>query len=192
VSPILGIFASAQQGALAVGDYESIATVTVGGGGSSSISFTSIPSTFTHLQIRAIGRTNRVATGGDYAIAVINSDTTPANYVLHQLLGNGVSASSGAFPGTFGGVFLSRWGAASDASNTFGASIIDILDYANTNKYKTFRALGGLETNSASSQVNFESNLWMNTSAITSITITPGAGTTWSQYTSFALYGIKG
>ena len=36
--------------------YESIATVTVGAGGSSSISFTSIPSTYKHLQIRAITR----------------------------------------------------------------------------------------------------------------------------------------
>lgn len=168
-----------------------IATVTVGAGGQSSISFTSIPSAYAHLQIRAIGRTNRSAVGGDYAIAVINSDSNAANYSLHQLLGTGSAASSSAYPATFAGVFLSRWGAASDASGMFGSVIIDILDYANTSKYKTFRSLGGLDTNSVNGQINLESNLWMSTSAITSITISPGAGTTWSQYSSFALYGIK-
>ncbi len=168
-----------------------IATVTVGAGGSSSISFTSIPSVYEHLQIRAIGRTNRAATGGDYAIAVLNGDTTAANYGLHQLLGNGASVSSGAFTGSFGGVFLSRWGAANDGSNMFGVAIIDILDYSNTNKYKTVRSLAALDTNSASGQITLESNLWMNTSSVSSITINPGAGTSWSQYSSFALYGIK-
>jgi len=192
--PVLGIIASQISGHLFApsGAYDSIATTTVGSGGASSITFSSIPSTYTHLQIRAIGRTNRVAVGGDYAIAVINSDSNAANYSLHQLLGNGSAASSNAYPATFAGVFLSRWGAASDAASMFGTSIIDILDYANTSKYKSFRALGGLDTNSANSQVNFESNLWMSTSAITSITISPGAGTSWSQYTQFALYGIKG
>jgi hypothetical protein len=189
--PILGVIASGISGNLDPSAYFPIATTTVAST-AASITFNSIPQTYTHLQIRGFGRTNRAATGGDYAIAVINSDTTAANYVLHQLLGNGVSTSSSAFPATFAGVFLSRWGAASDAAGIFGASIIDILDYTNTNKYKTFRALGGLNTNTASSQITLESNLWMNTSAITSITINPGAGTTWSQYTSFTLYGIKG
>jgi hypothetical protein len=168
-----------------------IATVTVGAGGSSSISFTSIPSVYEHLQIRAIGRTNRSATGGDYSLVVINNDASASNYSMHQLLGNSVSALAGGYPQTFAGALVSRWGAASDGSGMFGAGIIDILDYSNTNKYKTIRSIGGLDTNSASSQVNLESNLWMNTSAISSLAINPGAGTSWSQYSHFALYGIK-
>lgn len=168
-----------------------LATVTVGAGGSSSISFTSIPSAYEHLQIRAIGRTNRSATGGDYSLVVINNDASASNYSMHQLLGNGVSVLVGGYPQTFAGALISRWAAASDGSNMFGVAIIDILDYANTNKYKTIRSLGALDTNSANCQINLESNLWMNTSAITSLTINPGAGTSWSQYSSFALYGIK-
>jgi hypothetical protein len=46
---ILGIIASSKLTA-AAGDFESIATVTVGSGGSAVISFTSIPSTYAHLQ----------------------------------------------------------------------------------------------------------------------------------------------
>jgi hypothetical protein len=168
-----------------------IATVAVGVGGQSSISFTSIPSVYQHLQVRCIGRTNRSATGGDYALIVVNSDASPSSYSMHQLLGNTSSALVGAYPQTFAGALVSRWGAASDGSGTFGAGIIDILDYSNTNKYKTIRSIGGLDTNSANSQVNLESNLWMNTSAISSLAISPGAGTSWSQYSHFALYGIK-
>jgi hypothetical protein len=54
--PILGIIASAITGNLVTTSYESIATVTVGGGGAATVAFTSIPATYTHLQIRGIGR----------------------------------------------------------------------------------------------------------------------------------------
>jgi predicted patatin/cPLA2 family phospholipase len=75
-------------------------------------------------------------------------------------------------------------------ANIFGAGVIDILDYANTNKYKTVRALSGHDNN-GSGYVNFESGLWMSTSAITSIKLFT-AGNVYAQYTQFALYGIKG
>jgi hypothetical protein len=52
---ILGIIASSRLAA--VGDYESIATVSVGGGGAADVEFTSIPGTYTHLQIRALSIT---------------------------------------------------------------------------------------------------------------------------------------
>lgn len=190
MSPILGIYASQISGHLYAASYESIATTTVGSGGASSISFTSIPSTYTHLQIRGIGRTNRAA-NGDYAVVKVNSDASTSNYTSHYLQGNGSTAASGPYVNSFAGGLWSRWAAASDGSNIFGAGVMDILDYANTNKYKTFRDLGGLETNTSNSQINFESTVWLSTSAITSITISPGAGTSWDQYTQFALYGIK-
>jgi len=193
MAPILGIYASQISGHLFApsGAYDSIATTTVGAGGTSSITFSSIPSTYTHLQIRGIGRTNRSA-NGDYSLVRLNSDSSTSNYTSHYLQGNGSSAASGAYVQSFAGGLWSRWGAASDGSSIFGAGVMDILDYANTSKYKTLRDLGGLETNTSNSQINFESTMWLSTSAITSITIVPGAGTSWDQYTQFALYGIKG
>lgn len=188
MSPILGIIASSKA---VSNSYESIATVTVGSGGSSSITFSSIPSTYQHLQIRAIGRTNRSA-NGDYSLIAFNSDTSSSNYTTHYLSGNGSTVDAGAYVNSFGGALVNRWGAANDTSNTFGALVLDILDYANTNKYKTVRSLGGLETNTSNSQINLQSALWLNTAAISNITITPGAGTSFNQYSSFALYGIKG
>jgi len=196
MSPLLQTFANGSalgyrsRGAAAIVAYESIATVTVGSGGSSSITFSSIPSTYQHLQIRAIGRTNRSA-NGDYSLFQFNSDTSSSNYTTHYLSGNGSTVDSGAYVTSFGGVLVNRWGAASDTASSFGALVFDLLDYANTNKYKTARSMGALETNTSNSQINLQSSVWLSTAAISSITIIPGAGTSWNQYSSFALYGIK-
>jgi hypothetical protein len=162
--------------------FESIATVTVGSGGASNVEFTSIPGTYTHLQIRinSLGSANTASSlSGTY-----NGDTG-SNYSSHWLTGNGSSASSGA--------------TANDNIQYFGfslhtseanASVIDILDYANTNKYKTMRCLTGVDRNGSGSVWLF-SGSWRNTNAITSIKITPNSGN-FNQYSHFALYGIKG
>ena len=68
---------------------------------------------------------------------------------------------------------------------------MDILDYTNTNKNKTVRVLQGFDEN-GSGVVAFNSFLYStNTNAITSLTLT-SSGTSFAQYSSFALYGIKG
>ena len=75
--------------------------------------------------------------------------------------------------------------------NVFGAFVLDLLDYANTSKYKTIRELGGCDNN-GDGDIFFNSGLWQSTSAVTSLTFTVGGGTLFSQYTQYALYGIKG
>jgi hypothetical protein len=69
--------------------------------------------------------------------------------------------------------------------------VVDILDYANTNKYKTTRNLMGFDYN-GSGTIRSISGLWMSTSAINSITLTTGTSSNWQGDTQFALYGIKG
>ena len=169
--------------------YESIATVSVGGGGSSSISFSSIPSTYKHLQIRGIGRTTNSGTLGNPGIT-FNADSNVNNYTLHILYGDGSSPAAyggGAGSGTDTSVTTGN----SAGASIFGVAVIDILDYASTNKYKTVRSLTGADLN-GSGTMRLYSNLWMNTSAISSITLTPSASASYSQYSHFALYGIKG
>jgi hypothetical protein len=187
VSPILGIIASAQQGALAVGDYESIATTTVGGGGAASVTFSSIPSTYTHLQVRMIARTNRAA-GVDPMALTLNSDTGN-NYSWHDMYGDGSGVYAEASTSTSNVKFYRAAGSTATAG-IFGTVVLDILDYQNSNKYKTIRYLGGIDQN-GSGEMFFGSGLWMNSAATTSITIAPFVGTSFSQYSSFALYGIK-
>lgn len=175
--------------AASTNSYESIATVTVGAGGSSSISFSSIPSTYKHLQIRAIGRTDRASLFGDYGKLTFNSDSG-ANYSDHQLQGDGTTVTAGAATSA-NFIRINRFAAATATANAFGALTIDVLDYADTNKYKTLRNLGGIDSN-GSGDIFFISGNWRSTTAVSSITIAVGGGTVFNQYSKFALYGIKG
>jgi hypothetical protein len=92
-----GILASGISGhlapPLAAGSYESIATVTVGSGGTPTISFATIPTNFKHLQLRGIYRCSRsAASPTDAALIVsINGSSTGDG---HNVYGNGSSANS--------------------------------------------------------------------------------------------------
>lgn len=189
MSPILGIFAS--QGRVAANSYESISTTTVGAGGTATITFSSIPSTYKHLQIRAIARDNRADSGSSSLRMTFNSDTGSNYYTNHRLVGGGSSAVAGA-GATGAHILFTESASGNSTANCFSASVVDILDYANTNKYKTTRTLQGTELNDANGSIVFRSGLWMSTSAINTITITHNNGSNLVQYSQFALYGIRG
>jgi hypothetical protein len=164
--------------------YESIATTTVGAGGVSSITFSSIPSTYTHLQIRATYQ-DTSASGVQSQFIRFNGDGA-TNYDWHYIFGDGASVTANASlnaSSIFAGQVITP------NNSNFATSIIDILDYKDTNKYKVTRGLYGNDQN-GSGRVLFVSGLWRSTSAITSIVLTTGAN--FAQYSSFALYGIKG
>jgi hypothetical protein len=189
VSPILGIVASQNYSRTPTTGFVSIATTTVGAGGTSTISFTGIPQVYKHLQLRCFGRTTGFF-DNDAGLITFNSDSG-ANYAAHNFRGNGGIAASGAGTSLNYGV-LQRFAGADTISNVFGVVIVDILDYTDTNKYKTFKDLGGHDNN-GTGVVYSSSSLWMSTSAITSMTIAaPSQGGVWAQYSSFALYGIQG
>jgi hypothetical protein len=190
--PILGIFASSISGSKVVtGSYESIATTTVGSGGSASITFSSIPSTYTHLQVRGILQSARATFSRDEYKITINSDTG-SNYDWHNIYGSGTSITGG---NEINRAYILGQDVVG-ANGWWGATVVDFLDYTNTNKNKTVRILAALDTNGAAvsglnGAMTFSSGLWRNTSAITSITFTATNGN-WNQYTQLALYGIKG
>lgn len=177
--------------------YESIQTVTVGAGGAASISFTSIPSNYKHLQVRLFGQTNRGTYGIDQMFMRFNGDGSGStSYAYHNLIGNGSSAVTGS-TGTSGSIIAIGEGSfGTTTGGTFGGGVLDILDYNNANKYKTTRSLTGVDINGTiagyGGWVTFTSGLYMNTSAISSITIYPSVGSLITQYSSFALYGIAG
>lgn len=190
MSPILGILASSMAGV--PNSYESIATSTLGSA-AASVSFTSISSAYTHLQVRVSGNATGTASGFPDLLVSFNSDTNYLNYATHTLGGDGSSAyaassiASPSFTGSYVGDFR-------DSTTPVGptAKVIDFLDYANTNKYKTVRTLSGWDAN-GSGQLRFVSSLWMSTAAITSMTFSIRNGSNnLNTGTTFALYGIKG
>jgi hypothetical protein len=180
--PILGITASSISASVLGGSYESISTVTLSSS-ASNVTFSSIPATYTHLQVRGIARHSSVETD---IIVQLNSDTG-SNYSQHRLYGTG--SATGA-SGDASQTAMNYCGRMDATANTFGTNVIDILDYTNTNKYKTLRVLMGFDAN-GSGYVSLGSGLWMNTNAVTSVKLSPYSGN-FVQYTQFALYGIKG
>lgn len=197
MSPILGIWASSIAPSLNASSYESIATQTVGVGGASSITFSSIPSTYKHLQIRAIASSDRTGYVVNNYKMTFNGDTA-SNYRSHWIIGGyGTTPTADSSNSGPEGFIYMPTGTTSAASNIFTGMIIDVLDYTNTNKNKTSRNLMGYDVNGTSGTgsyggaISMTSGLWQSTSAISSITLAPESFN-WIRYSSFALYGIKG
>ena len=165
--------------------YESIATVTLGSA-QTTISFSSIPSTFKHLQLRFIARSTRV-NAGDYMDIRFNSDSSSI-YAKHDLIGDGVGTGATA-QSSVAQMEFNRIAGANASSGVFAGAIIDILDYANTSKNKTVRGLVGYDNN-GEGQIHLNSGLWASASAINAISFT--CNNQWATNTQFALYGIKG
>jgi len=168
------------------GGFVPIATTTVGSGGSSSITFSSIPSTYTHLQIRAMATVTSTGSGC-YMDMRFNSDSG-SNYSDHGMSGDGSSVTSYGSANSNAVNFFQRVNNMSTTAPS--VCVIDILDYANTNKYKTVRNLQGNDRN-GSGELTFRSGSWRNTNAISSISIAFGGSYTLAQGSSFTLYGIK-
>ncbi len=180
----------AGNSAFSPSSYESIATVTVGSGGASNVEFTSIPATYTHLQVRFIGRSSNASAGTDNLQIRLNSDTG-SNYAEHYVAGDGSSASASAQSSITNLVLrecLSRNG---NSASIFSTGVIDFLDYKSTNKNKTMRTLFGHDRNGAG-YVALGSGLYFATpAAITSLTFTVQSSNNFTEYSQFALYGVK-
>ena len=190
MSPILGIWAS-QNYPRVTNSFESIATAT-GTGLSASVTFSSIPSTYKHLQVRMLAATTRGTYGIDSLLITLNGDSG-TNYSWHSVYGDGSTASvqSSATSPAIGNPALFG----TTTTGGYGAAILDVLDYASTNKTKVTRLLAGTDFNGTvagyGGRVGLASGLWNNTAAITSITLTAENGNI-ANYSKFALYGIKG
>lgn len=169
--------------------FESIATVTATGS-QTSINFTSIPSTYTHLQIRIIARQSSGTLTQPALKMRFNGDSTGANYTYHILSGNGTAASSSGFT-DMGEIQLNGFAGNSSGADMFGVGVTDIVDYASTNKYKTIRTFGGTDQN-GSGLSQLISNAWLQTTAISSIEIYGSQTNSFATGSVFALYGIKG
>ena len=160
--------------------FESIATAT-GTGSSGTITFSSIPGTYVSLQLRINGV---LVTAGNTINIQLNGDTG-ANYTRHRLWGDGSTVTSD------GATALGQAGLTPTAGDTTYpyAIITDIHDYASTSKNKTIRTFSGIDKNGSGS-ANLVSNLWLSTSAVTSLTVL--SASSFATSTTVSLYGIKG
>ena len=158
--------------------------ITVGANGASSVTFTNIPQTYAHLQIRINwGYSN--TSNNTWLHTTFNSDSG-SNYSYHALRADGSNpfVSSGTDAS-----FLSLGADQLGDASSWGVSVTDILEYSNTNKFKTTRSLAGQDRN-VSGGIGLWSGSWRSSAAISSIRIVPSDGT-FRQGSIFALYGMR-
>jgi len=174
------------------GSYELIES-TILAAATPSVTFSNLDtysSTYKHLQIRSVARTDRPSEYVDPFTVRLNGDSG-ANYARHQLsatnagiISSGLANDTGMFP-------LGQAGGAAN-TNVFAGSVIDFLDAYSTTKNKTARAFTGVMglTTGGNNSIRLVSGVRLNTSSITSITIT--AINSFQSGSRFSLYGIRG
>jgi hypothetical protein len=184
----LGIFSAAGAGVVSASSYELIETQILGSP-SSSITFSSLgtySSTYKHLQIRMIGRSN--FSGNSSAVFVRLNGDTGSNYSLHELTGNAFGVVSlGAASQTV--MSAGEFPAANYAANIFSPAVIELLDFSSSTKNTTIRTLSGIS--GLRTLVSLSSGLWNNTAAVTSVTVISGGGASFVAGTRMSIYGVK-
>lgn len=160
-----------------------IAKQTVGSAGAASVTFSSIPQTYTDLKIVISARGTTAAT--EQSIKILpNGSSSNATFLQLQGYGTGVYTGTGSY------WYAGEMSAASGTSNTFGSTDIYIPNYTSSN-YKSASTDTAQENNSSgSARLNLNATLWSVTSAITSITIQPAADN-FAEFSEFYLYGIS-
>lgn len=167
------------------GAYESIASA-VGDGTSTSVTFSSIPNTYAHLQVRI----SALFAGSGNGISIRPNSSTATNYTRHRMASNGsaLSASGNASPDGLTGADVFGYTVGGRTTQP-SVAIIDLHNYASTTEYKTIRSFSGCDFN-GNGEIDIFSSLWVQTTAISSLQIYSGAA--FSTGTTFSLYGIKG
>jgi hypothetical protein len=173
--------------------YESIASSTVSGTTTGSVTFSSIPQTYSHLQLRVFARTLTVATTEAMYLYNFNNNSGSTGSSTHYLTGDGATVYVGANLNQYSS-YLGTMPAASALASTFGVSITDVLDYTNTNKNKTLRTLFGYDRNGAG-ELGLVGNVPLTlpgTAAVTTLTVALTGGNYFAAGSNMALYGIRG
>ena len=169
MSPILDSIGSVKVfgwGSLALGDFESIASVSITSQGQSNgMYFTNIPTTYKHLQVRGLVR-NSYAGTNDPLYMRINDNTTSSLYQSHRVRGDGASIMAETTNASY--MHMGQTVAGNGTTSCVTTFVFDILDYSNLNKNKTVRGMTGYDGN-GTGQVNLVSGVYMvaNTSVVT-------------------------
>jgi len=161
-----------------------IASNTVGSGGAATVTFSSIPATYTDLVLLASPR-GSVAEDG-FSVRINNDSAT--NYEFLQINGSGsaVASSSGTVSSAAVG---GRQPESGYTANVFGNNQFYFPNYAGS-KNKAVAVDAVNENNATAARTQFTSDLYPQTTAISRLDAFPGSGA-FVQYSSFYLYGIS-
>lgn len=183
---LLGSFPSAS------GPYELISTTLISTN-TSTVTFSSIPTDYSHLQIRWTARSNRA----DYqdTMAIRLNGVTTSTYTTHNLKGNGsvVSSAVNTAGANINQSQLFDMFSTNEATGAFGAGIVDILDIGNTNKKPVVKMLSGLAGGTQSKFISITSGFTTSGfGPLSSVTLLSRNSASFVSGSRFSLYGIKG
>jgi hypothetical protein len=147
-----------------------------------SVTFSSIPATYTDLKIMWSGRTTNSGVVSGTTLTLNGSNTDSTRY----LQGDGSAIASGSSAALNAGVS----GGNTATASTFSNGDVYIPNYTSTNS-KSFSVDAVTENNSTSAFTYLGASLSTLATAITSITIAPNDASSFVQYSTFYLYGIK-
>ena len=187
---LLGVLQAQAAGGVTplVTDYDLLETQVLASS-AASVTFSSLSTyaaDYQHLQLRYTARSTRAQVNSGMFMR-FNADTGN-NYVVHALIGDGGSVSSIASTARSTTLALPI-PAANATASAFGAGVVDFLDPFETTKYTTIKSLGGIA--SSFNELQLASGLWLNTAALTSITLVAILSDQWLTGSRFSLYGIK-
>ncbi len=168
-----------------------ISTITVGSGGIASVSFDSIPQTYTDLKIVGSARTIRSGSDSDYLLINFNNSSAAA-YEYRTVQGNGSTASSNNGGSGLSGTAIGfdRFPSSTATANTFGNFELYIPNYTASIR-KSISSDTVSENNATTATAVLQASVWANTSPINSIKFAIGGGTLIDVYSTFTLYGIR-
>jgi hypothetical protein len=171
--------------------YTLISSTTVGSGGVSDITLSSIPATYSDLCILLSLRSGRNEVA-DNLRCQLNGDTNSGNYEYVQLYGTSGSITTTKSNGTQNFTRVGIMNSATSTSSIFSNLTIYIPEYTSS-YYKTFSSLTANENNESGADKYVQStiNLWRSTSAITSIKLFSENSATILQHGTVHLYGIS-
>jgi len=170
----------------AVGTHTLIQKITVGSAGTTSVTFSSIPATYTDLCLKVSARSNR--TGAPIVDSIVlKVNGSSSSYTNRILYGDGTTATATTDTTSLYGL----GGVDSNAAiaSAFSNAEYYLPNYAGSN-YKSASFDGVGENSITEAWMGLGAGLWSNVAAITSLVITVGGGTAWNQYSTFSLYGV--
>lgn len=187
-----GMFAAEISGHLfsPAGAFDALSFITLSGTPTTAISFTSIPQTYTHLQIRAYGRVLE-ATNSSNILFTFNSDSG-SNYSYEYLYNSSNTTVGGGATNPNAGYGLGfRFPGTSNTASHMGHGYMNIPDYSSTTKNKSLSGFTGHDGNSGfpNGQTFYWASDWTGTAAISTITLSNTTG--FASGSVFTLYGIR-